>query len=313
MPTDHYVSKSGKDANAGTLAKPYRTIAKALTRVKAGDRVFVRAGVYQELVRLTTSGTSAAPIRILAYPGETVTIDGAATPADTDLVTITGSHATLAGFVIRNAKRSGIAVWGAQATTLARNVIRDCRRGGIWVGHDSRTQSRGHVIEDNTVYRTCLENAARNWSGGWPRAIAVDMSDDTIVRRNRVRQNYGEGVGALSSYGVRILDNHVHDNFSVNIYLDNAPWTSVLGNRLFHTGDAEFFRNGKPALSVLIANEEAAYPLPSSNITVTHNTIAGLEAPFYDGSYGLGGGLAEGVLAPNTLLAAAEVQPSWLA
>lgn len=205
-----------------------------------------------------------------------------------------------------------MSVWGAQNVTIAGNTITNCVRGGIWVGHDSRELSRQHVIEDNIVHQTCLENSARIWSGGWPRAIAVDMSDNSIVRRNRVYQNYGEGIGSLSSYGVRILENVVYDNYSVGIYLDNAPWTSVHGNRLFHTGKTQFYRKGRPAVSVLIANENAAYLLPSNNITVTWNTIAGLEGPRYDGSYGVGGGLINGTLTPNTQLAASVVDATWL-
>jgi hypothetical protein len=42
----YYVSTSGNDNNAGTLAAPWRTIQKAANTVQAGDTVQVRAGTY---------------------------------------------------------------------------------------------------------------------------------------------------------------------------------------------------------------------------------------------------------------------------
>lgn len=309
----YYVSTTGKDTAAGTLANPYKTLTKAAGVAAAGDRVLVRGGSYFEQVKIGRSGSATTPIEFGVYPGETVVIDGSKTARGTDLVSITGSHVAFRGFKVVNAKRTGIALWAARGVTLSRNTVTGCVRGGIWMGASDRTTSGGHTISQNKVYMNCLENAARSWSGGWPRAIAVDASDQTVVDGNHVFQNYGEGIGALSSYGTNIKNNYVYDNYSVMIYLDNAPWSYVQNNYLFTTGDSRFYRSGKPAVSVLIANEQTTYPLASSNITVSPNTIAGLVSPYYDASYGLGGGLSAGVLAPNTVVSASAVKSTWLA
>lgn len=303
---DYYVSNTGADSAAGTIASPFKTIGKASTTAKAGDRVIVRGGTYAEVVRLTTSGTASAPIQYLAFPGEIAIIEGKNTANATDLVTITGNYVVLSGFVIQNAKRSGVSIWGAQHVSIQKNTIWGCTRGAIWMGYSNRTQSQAHLVEDNTVYQNCLENAARTRASGWPRAIAVDASDNTIVRRNRVYQNYGEGIGALSTSGTQILDNQVYDNFSAMIYLDNAPASVVKGNFIFDTGNSGFYRSGKPAVSALVANEATSYVLASSNITVSGNTIGGLAAPYYDGSYGVGGGLTgSSALTPNKVYTSA--------
>ena len=70
-----FVSTTGSDSNAGTFAKPWRKVATALGRLRAGDTLYVRAGKYFEAPTATVSGTAAAPIVVRAYPGETVTID----------------------------------------------------------------------------------------------------------------------------------------------------------------------------------------------------------------------------------------------
>lgn len=38
----YYVSTTGSDSNSGTLASPFRTIAKAVSVVKAGETIYVR-------------------------------------------------------------------------------------------------------------------------------------------------------------------------------------------------------------------------------------------------------------------------------
>ena len=53
-----YVATGGNDANAGSLAAPFRTITKAASRAAAGDLVEVRGGVYNEVVQISSKGTA---------------------------------------------------------------------------------------------------------------------------------------------------------------------------------------------------------------------------------------------------------------
>jgi len=77
MAKDYYVSKEGSDKNTGTIEKPFQTINKAIQNIKPGDNCYLRAGYYTEEVDLTgLQGTAKKPIRITAYPGETVVFDG---------------------------------------------------------------------------------------------------------------------------------------------------------------------------------------------------------------------------------------------
>jgi len=78
-----YVSPSGDDANAGSIDKPLRTVAKAFTMAEPGLTMFLRAGVYYEGdLELARSGEAGGPIVIRAYPGEKVVMDG----SDPDLL-----------------------------------------------------------------------------------------------------------------------------------------------------------------------------------------------------------------------------------
>ena len=73
----YYVSTTGSDSNPGTLSRPWRTIQHAANTVTAGDTVYVRNGVYNEVVTMKSSGSeSAGFITFSSYPGELATLDG---------------------------------------------------------------------------------------------------------------------------------------------------------------------------------------------------------------------------------------------
>ncbi|MEI6752014.1 MAG: T9SS type A sorting domain-containing protein [Paludibacter sp.] len=75
--TTYYVSPTGSNSNAGTLAKPFQTITFAYTKVVAGDIIYLRAGTYREAVALVSkSGTYNKPITLTAYNGENAILSG---------------------------------------------------------------------------------------------------------------------------------------------------------------------------------------------------------------------------------------------
>lgn len=73
----YYVAPNGDDANPGAIDRPWRTIQKAANTLTAGETVYIRAGTYREQVVPQHSGSAGNFITYAAYPGETVTIDGA--------------------------------------------------------------------------------------------------------------------------------------------------------------------------------------------------------------------------------------------
>ena len=76
---EYFVSNSGNDKWAGTKEKPFKTIKKAVSLVKAGDIVTVRGGVYREQVEVNRnqSGTPDKPIILRGAPGETALLTAA--------------------------------------------------------------------------------------------------------------------------------------------------------------------------------------------------------------------------------------------
>jgi pectate disaccharide-lyase len=67
-----YISPSGSDSNSGTIDSPFYSLAKAVTYATSGSTIYARGGTYaySTMVTLSQTGTSSAPIKIFAYPGE---------------------------------------------------------------------------------------------------------------------------------------------------------------------------------------------------------------------------------------------------
>jgi hypothetical protein len=122
--TPFYVATTGKDSNPGSVAAPWRTIQHAADTARAGSTVYVRGGIYEELVSISASGNASDGfITFKSYPGETAILDAEHfTPSGRQAVlTIQNqSYVRIEGFEIRNFHTAehrlaplGISVMGA--------------------------------------------------------------------------------------------------------------------------------------------------------------------------------------------------------
>ncbi len=71
-----YVSPNGDDSNDGTFTKPLKTIRAAYAMITPGTIINLRAGIYNESVDISYSGTPGTPLIIKAYEGEEAIISG---------------------------------------------------------------------------------------------------------------------------------------------------------------------------------------------------------------------------------------------
>ncbi len=69
-----YVSTAGDNANPGTLASPFATIARGMDAAQPGDTVLLRSGTYRETLSPVRSGLPGQPITVRSYSGESVYI-----------------------------------------------------------------------------------------------------------------------------------------------------------------------------------------------------------------------------------------------
>ena len=86
----YYVATDGNDANQGTEERPFQTIRKGISVVKAGDTLYIKGGTYAEAIYSYNfspfpTGTSwDNPVTIASYPDETAVLapDGGGTVID---------------------------------------------------------------------------------------------------------------------------------------------------------------------------------------------------------------------------------------
>ncbi|HEY0160104.1 MAG TPA: right-handed parallel beta-helix repeat-containing protein [Thermoanaerobaculia bacterium] len=296
-----FVSPSGNDANVGTLTAPVATVKRASALALPGDVVSIRGGVYGT-AGIMAKGTAAARITFRSYPGETAVFDGSNGAAGTDVVSFyKAEYVDLVGVEVRNAKRIGVNVYMSKNIRVRNNHIHHSIRHAVYVGADVLGVSADIYIDGNDIHDNVLENQNHTMvNGGWAGAVCLSQTTRGGITNNKIYRNYGEGMGSGLSTNVLMEGNTVSDNYSGYIYIDNGQNMTVNANLLYNTGDTRYYRLGKPAPGIGIANEVTTGSMPSSDITVTNNIVVGMRWGFYYGAFENGGGLKNVTVANNT-------------
>ncbi|MGJ7525259.1 choice-of-anchor Q domain-containing protein [Variovorax sp. GB1P17] len=221
-----HVAPNGVDSRAnnnyGSAASPWRTIQYAMNQVQAGDTVLVHAGVYNETVKVTRSGSAAAGyITLMAAPSETAVIDGTSLVQQPygmqGLVTLDNvSYVRLKGFEIRNYRSAsefivmGVLVMGSgerievrnnlihhiEATNLPANG--NANALGLAVYGLSAAPMRRVIVDGNALY---------NLKTGLGESLTVDGNvDGWQVSNNIVHDNNFIGIDATGYYNTSAQD-----------------------------------------------------------------------------------------------------------
>jgi parallel beta-helix repeat protein len=265
------------------------TISGLIAQAQPGSVVEIPGGAYQDKVII--AGAHGLTVRPRA--GEHVTLEGSIEIRDSTSIEVRGIE-------VHGAPQNCVTSWGSSDVTIAEMNVHDCGRAGIWAGYERPGISRKIVIRNNTVTNCVLENRERTAEHGWSQAIGVQYSDGVTIAGNHVSKNYGEGINVCVTDHSDVTANQLSDNYSFNIYLDNARSVTVDGNRITTTNDRGFFRYGEPASGIGAANEQYPFTTSLSHITVTNNIVRGARYGFYYGNYGRGGGLHDVRVTGNT-------------
>jgi hypothetical protein len=152
LAADYYVAPSGgSDANPGTLAAPFATIPKAISVVTAGDNIYLRGGThaYSSMITIANSGTSSAPIKLRAYPGEQPVINFSTQPYGSSnrgiLITTTASWWHFIGLEICYAGDNGVKVEGSHLR-FERCVFHHNGDTGLQIGFGHTDSNPGGLL-----------------------------------------------------------------------------------------------------------------------------------------------------------------------
>jgi hypothetical protein len=294
MANTYYVSTSGNDSNAGTISLPWRTIQHAANTVKPGDTVYVRAGVYNEIVSPPNSGSAAGgSITFSSYPGELATIDGTGLGipgGQWGLFTIQNqSYIIVNGFEIRNYKTSkrapvpiGIYIVGAGTNNqVLNNHI-----------HDIATTATGCAANafGMTVYGTQAPasidnltisgNEIDHTTTGCSETLSVDGNvENFTITNNLVHDTNNIGIGAIGYEGVapvgsmcgtelcdRARNGEISGNTVYNITSNHNPAYGSTNNHSF--GANGIYVDGGTLITIernLVHNTDIGIEISSEN------------------------------------------------
>jgi hypothetical protein len=301
----YFVATDGNDARdglapaavKGSRRGPFRTLGRAAQAVRAGDTVQVRGGVYVGYAGswgFERGGTAAAPITIMAYPGEAVVIDGAGrTLPDgpfTPLMQVYGDWFRVSDLEFRDGSYAGLNIAGDHC--LVENVTSHHNRGsGIFA-------SGGYnVIDRCRAYANSLMNERGTMSIGWGFGISLCAgARSSVVRRSTAWHNWGEGLSIASGYDCVIEDCVSYDNFSTNIYISQSVRGACRRNLSYYTpgNPLQAFVSSQ---NCIILGDEGRPPNSAGN-TVVNNLCLGGDRALLGGGAVLGGAL----IAHNTFV-----------
>lgn len=242
------VSPAGDDSGPGTAARPWRTIQHGVGRLRAGEQLLVRRGVYRENVQLNRAGTAAKPITIASYPGERATISDESYPLE-----IEGSYLRIRGFVLEGAKgTSSTNVYfesGAHHVELVGNEVRFSQDQGVFteeethhihiVGNRIHDNGRGHVSGQHQSHGIYLQGSdhfvANNVIYDHPEGFGIQVYDQnsrSVLVHNTIVGSGHSGIVVGGSGGVdniTIRNNVIAFNRSYGVQTDSdCPTGPVL-------------------------------------------------------------------------------------
>ncbi len=309
----YYVSPSGSDTNGGTsLTAPVRTINNALRKASlSGDIVYVRTGTYVETVSIQQSG-----ITLSAYPGDKPVIDGQTTlPGDWgSLIFVAGNYNTVSGFEVKNSNINGVRLGGySVVVTGHHNTISKINAHHAWES-GVRIQGDYNIVEDSLVWQSVLSNSHNNGSvaGGWgaglsaarnysASALIPGITSYPILRRNKVFNNWGEGVICFEADHCTLEDNIVYDNWTVNLYLSDATNSLVQRNIVYVSSAPAIPTRSGSHPGFFLSDEKASVPR-SKNNTIINNSVYNANFEAFTWSGVANAGLNNVLIANNTIV-----------
>ncbi len=235
---DYHVAPNGDDDNPGSQQLPWATLQHAVESVTPGDRILVHAGAYDG-ARIEISGTSGAPITLMAAPGENVLLDapGPANEHDSILEVETWEDPEVVAwwaiedFEIAGSPRYGIDLRNVHHVTVRGNRVHGSALTGIFDGFADDV-----LFEDNESFANGEHGIYHSNSGDRP-----------VIRRNWCHDNFAAGIhmnGDLSQGGDGLITealverNLLHGNGrggGSGINMDGVSDSAVLNNLIYES------------------------------------------------------------------------------
>ena len=242
---EYFISPDGNDNSSGNLSSPFRTLEKTANIVKAGDTVYIRGGVYEERLNVTSSGQLGAYITFRNFENETVVID--ATGLLNGIMLYGVSFIKIEGLTVKNSTRAGVHIHhhmdvidgGSDFNIIGNNIVENCGSdglSGIFIGgHNNQVIGNsiiynGRIEEDNPtdhgVYLLGNNNDISNNFIAYNARSGIRMEgENNSIDSNLITSNGESGISVWVDYSLKarnitisrnVIADHPQDSIRVN-------------------------------------------------------------------------------------------------
>ena len=258
---DSFTYEGGADTNGGdgSPQKPFRTIAKALSRVNTGDTVYIDAGLYAETVVIDSSNIS-----LIGAGSDTTVIDppGANTTSGLYGIYATGrTRLLIEGLGVTGAYH-GIFFNAVSLSAVSNDSVSSCGGEGIYLSNS-----------DTNTISACVSSFNIN-------GIFLNGSAFNALVNNTVQSNSQHGMYLASSAEDTLTGNLIQSNNWMGVYLNASSRILLQSNRIQSNGQSGVYllSNNSNILrhNAIRSNAQAGVVLDASDINViAQNDITG--------------------------------------
>lgn len=215
-----FVSTNGKN-NSCTNAIPC-SLATALSKLKAGDTLFLKGGTYSlsmnglKRVTISKDGTASNPIIIESYPGEKAIIEGSSlSPYINEerkygSIQLSGDYIKFRKIEIRNMPEKGIYI-NANHVTVEGCIIHHNGLSGINASSVTGVSIRNNIVHHNSDYSLGI-NKWNYDNGDNADGISTSNCQSAIIENNTVYNNSDDGIDCWGSNNTLMRYNKSYSN-----------------------------------------------------------------------------------------------------
>ena len=312
-----YASPTGSDANPGTLAAPWKSLAN-VSSLQSGQTLFLRAGTYGArgtIFKFRSNGTAAAPITVAGYPGDP-------RPMLLGQVRMTGQYIRLSHVILDgptgsvggpgpNGEANLLIIYGSHTEFSYSEVRYDYWHAGIGTARAFDYRVIGNYVHDNGGYHGDYFDSQNNTSHG----MYASPSAYGLIGNNIFEHNDAKGVMARHDanhllvvnntivgngrYGINLVALS-HDIIAANNVVQNNGIMGKGGGGIHVTGTGPYWQisnvywnnNGSDVVGGTVTGALIADPLlvqPSSG-TVKQQIVGdpGIDSHLRPGSPAIG-------------------------
>jgi hypothetical protein len=247
---------------SGSNGAGYKTFSSVSSKLRPGDIVFFRAGIYTSPIVVKSNGSDSKHLRLEAYSAESVVINLSGASSNASGIDVSGHrYVDISGLSVTNAPLYGFNAQNAANISLSNCEVSFSKNGGVIAVSSSNIYIAGCRVHHNN----------KGGISSMMEAVSLQNVNTFLVANSQVYQNGKEGID--SKYGSTnglITGNISYQNAATNIYLDGTSNITVARNIAYDVASSE-----KPGIGIAVESTYNTGKYPTANVEIANNIVYG--------------------------------------